>query len=433
MGGYATLANGGKRVEKTAILKVVSQEGKTLEEYQEKSEQVLDPQAVYELVSIMTDNNARSYVFGSNSALTLGSRPVAAKTGTTQDFRDGWTLGFTPSLVAGVWTGNNNNSPMKQDAVVTAGPIWNRFMKEALADTPVEEFHEPDGIKHITVDSVSGLLPTQYSPSTRSEVFADYAVPTKYDNVHVPVEVDSLTGLPADDSTPSDRKVTEVYTVFHSEKPQNSAWEQPVIAWALANGFKYPPGSGIENTPTQSDKIQFSSPKDKAIITKLPFEVSGNINGEVSKVDISLDGSNVTSLDNVSSSFSTSINKSLPDGNHTLAVKVNFKNGSSATNSITVRYAMNSNGLVLASPGDGESIALPWLLEAESNEKLSNVNFYYTQNGNTTNIGSADEVKNGNSYRYLFNWEDNLSPGTYRVFARSSDGETSNKVTITIN
>lgn len=434
VGGYATLANGGRKVEKTSILKVVSQEGVTLEEYKEKSEQVLDPQAVYELVSIMTDNQARSYVFGANSALTLGaSRPVAAKTGTTQDFRDGWTLGFTPSLVAGVWTGNNNNSPMKQDAVVTAGPIWNKFMKEALADTPVEQFNEPDGIKHINVDSVSGLLPNQYTPSTKSEVFADYAVPTKYDNVHVPVEIDTMTGLPATDDTPSDRRTTEVYTVLHSEKPQNSAWEQPVIAWALANGFKYPPGSGITNSNNQSDKIQFSSPKDKSIITKLPFDLTVAIAGEVDKVDISLDGNNVGSIDNVEGSFSTTINKKLPDGNHNLTVKVSFKNGSTATSSITVRYAMESGGLVLASPGDGESIALPWLLEAESDEDLGNVNFYYVAGGETKNIGRADRDKNGGSYRYLLNWDDNLTPGSYKVFARDSDGNSSNKVTVTIN
>ena len=430
--GYGTLANGGKREKQTSILKVVSQEGQTLEEYKEDSQQVLDPQAVYELVSIMTDNQARSYVFGSNSALTLGNRPVAAKTGTTQDFRDGWTLGFTPSLVAGVWTGNNNNSPMKQDAVVTAGPIWNKFMKEALADTPIEQFNEPDGIKHVTVDSVSGLLPTQYTPETKSEVFADYSVPSKYDNVHVPVEIDSMTGLPATSDTPDDRKITEVYTVLHSEKPQNSAWEQPVIAWALENGYKYPPGSGIENTSTQSDKIQFNSPKDGGIINKLPFDLSVNITGEVSKVTISLDGSTVGTLDNVSGSFSTNVNKKLADGTHNLNVKVNFKNGSSANSSIKVRYALDS-GLIISSPGDGESIALPWLLEAESNTKLQNVSFYYIDNNNTVNIGKADEQKSGSSYRYLLNWDDSISPGTYKVFARSSDGESSSKVTITVN
>jgi 1A family penicillin-binding protein len=433
VGGYATLANGGKKVEKTAILKVVSQEGQTLEEYEEKSEQVLDPQAVYELVNIMSDNSARSYVFGSNSALTLGSRPVAAKTGTTQDFRDGWTLGFTPSLVAGVWTGNNNNSPMKQDAVVMAGPIWNKFMKEALADTPVEQFHEPDGIQHVTVDSVSGLLPTQYTPSTKSEVFADYAVPTKHDNVHVPVEIDTMTGLPATEDTPSDRRTTEIYTVLHSEKPQNSAWEQPVIAWALANGYKYPPGSGIENTTTQSDKIQFVTPNDNSIITNLPFDLKVNISEEAEKIDITLDGSSVGSIENVQGSFSTTVNKQLPDGTHTLGIRATFKNGSSANTSIQIRYAMESKGLVLTSPGNGETIGMPWLLEAESDDNLNNVHFYYIDDGETKEIGKADEQKNGGTYRYLLNWDANLSPGTYRIFARDSDGTSSNRVTVTIN
>jgi membrane carboxypeptidase/penicillin-binding protein len=97
-----------------------------------------------------------------NSPLILPDRVVAAKTGTTQAWKDGWTMGYTPSLVAGVWTGNTNGSQMRAgaDGVVTAGPIWHQFMLNALKDTPAETFPEPPGIQHIQVDAVSGKLPT---------------------------------------------------------------------------------------------------------------------------------------------------------------------------------------------------------------------------------------------------------------------------------
>ncbi len=429
---YGVFANGGKKVEKTAILKIVSQEGQTLEEYKEKSSQVLDPQAVYELVSIMTDNNARTYVFGSNSALTLGAgRPVAAKTGTTQDFKDGWTVGFTPSLVAGVWTGNNNNVSMKKDAVLTAGPIWNQFMKNALAGTPVEQFNKPDGIKTVTVDSVSGLLPTQYTQETKSEVFADYAVPTKYDNVHVPVEVDSLTGLPATDDTPADRRITEIYTVLHSEKPNNTAWEQPVIAWALKNGYKYPPGSGIENNPDGggNDKIKFLSPLTGASITKLPFTLSLGVDGDYNKIDVSLDGQVVATLNN--GSLQAQIGQKLADGNHTLTAKVSYSNGSSATNSIQIKYALDG-GLSLTSPAEGDIISFPWKLQAESPNSLNGVSFYYQSGNVIKTIGNAQVSGSNGSYKYTYTWSDEPKSGTYKLFAKSSNGTTSAKVTFTI-
>ena len=432
-GAYAALANGGKRVDKTSIIKVVSQEGQVLEEYQEKSQQVLDPQAVYELVNIMSDNSARSYVFGNNSALTLGGdRPVAAKTGTTQEFRDGWTMGFTPSLAAGVWTGNNNNTPMRRDAVQTAGPIWNAFMRQALAGTPIEKFERPPGIKDITVDAVSGKLPTQYTPQTKSEVFADYAVPTKYDDIHVPVEVDSLTGLPADDSTPADRRITEVYTVLRSEKPNNAAWEQPVIAWALANGYKYPPGSGIDNNASEntSDKISFSSPTNNAIISKLPFTVSVVASGDIKKIDLLLDGNIVKTL--TEAPYSTTINEKLPDGTHSLTAKVSYSNGSSASQNISIRYAIDTK-LIMTTPSDGVNASFPLALSAESGPEYDSVTFYYQLGASIKPISSTSGSSTANGFKYSASWEDGpVLAGTYQVYARSNTGVTSNKIKVNV-
>jgi 1A family penicillin-binding protein len=430
--GFGVFATGGVRHEKTAILKVVGQDGKTLEEYEDHSEEVLDPQAVYLLTSILTDNAARSYIFGANSPLILPGRPVAAKTGTTNEFRDGWTMGFTPSLVAGVWTGNNNNAPMKRDSISIAAPIWNQFMKEALKDTPVEQFARPEGIQDVTVDALSGKLPTQYTPETKTEVFASYNVPTERDNVHVPVQIDLSTGLPATQFTSPDQISTEIYTVLHSEKPDNPNWENPVIAWALANGYKYPPGSGIEPPPnTNGPTIDFTQPNDNAIISQLPFLASVSTTAQnIAKIDISIDGELLQTL--TSAPFSTSINKKYSDGVHTLSAKATDTNGATSTTSVQIRYAIDSP-LVMAEPSNGSTVNLPLKLAAESPVQYSSVTFYYQIGATTKAIASGDAtVADQGLYEYSITWDNAPKPGDYKLYARSNTGQTSNKISITI-
>jgi 1A family penicillin-binding protein len=140
---YASLAAGGVKHPKTALLKVEGQQGKVLEEYKaDPGERVVDEKYVAMLDSVMSDNNNRAWVFGDNNPLRFDNRQVAAKTGTTNEFRDAWTVGYAPSLAAGVWVGNNDNSSMSNgaDGSVVAAPIWRAFMDKALANMSVEEF-----------------------------------------------------------------------------------------------------------------------------------------------------------------------------------------------------------------------------------------------------------------------------------------------------
>ncbi|MDQ3018847.1 MAG: hypothetical protein M3Q64_03185, partial [bacterium] len=377
--------------------------------------------------------------FGSNSPLTLGDRPVAAKTGTTQDFRDGWTMGFTPSLAAGVWTGNNNNVSMKRDAVLVAGPIWNKFMREALKDTPIEQFERPEGIKEVTVDSISGKLPTQYTPSTKVEIFADYAVPTVYDDVHVPVRIDSLTGFAATELTPPDQITTEIYTVLHSEKRDNPAWERPVIAWALANGYKYPPGSGIgQPEPGQGGDISFTSPTSNATITKIPYTVSLNVSGEnIVRVDVSVDGSFVGDL--TSSPYTIAIDEEGDDGKHIISAKAVYGDGRTSTTSISVTYNLKGgestadDTLEIVEPTRGSNISFPLELIAESTTSYGSVTFYYQSGGQTKTIGTASKLRSGDNYQYTTTWSNPPKSGTYRVYARSDSDITSNRISVEID
>ncbi len=183
---FGAFANGGKKAPTTAILKIVDKTGKVLfTKPQQEAKQAVDPQAVYELVSVLSDNNARSFIFGSHSPLYFPDRTVAAKTGTSQDFKDGWTVGFTPQIVAGVWVGNNDSSLMRNmaDGVMVAAPIWHKFMAYALKNQPAVAFEKPAGIKEVYVSASSGKLAAPYTSDPVKEVFADYSVPKTYDTL----------------------------------------------------------------------------------------------------------------------------------------------------------------------------------------------------------------------------------------------------------
>jgi 1A family penicillin-binding protein len=303
-------ANGGVKHDDTPILKITDSSGKVLEEYQDNPGiGVLDPQVAYQVVSVMTDNDARAFVFGASSPLILPGRVVAAKTGTTQNWRDGWTMGYTPSLVAGVWTGNNDGSYMRPgaDGVVVAAPIWNQFMREALKGTPAEQFSEPSGIQHILVDAISGKLPTEFTQTTKTEIFASNALPKDFDDVHVAVKINKLNGKKATDQTPVANVETKIFTILHSEMPNNPDWENPVQSWAIANGYPYPPTELDDGTTTSSQSsfnLNFISPTDNQTVTKLPLTVQVSVDGTVpTSIDLYLNGALVSNKNSSPYSF----------------------------------------------------------------------------------------------------------------------------------
>jgi hypothetical protein len=132
---YQALANGGRFVEPSPIRQVMTSDGQRIQiPPRRQPVQAVSPETAFLVTDIISDNAARAPIFGENSRLNL-SRPAAAKTGTTTNFRDNWTVGYTKHLVAGVWAGNNDGQPMRNaDGITGAGPIWNKFMEGVLAD-----------------------------------------------------------------------------------------------------------------------------------------------------------------------------------------------------------------------------------------------------------------------------------------------------------
>ncbi|MBI3971706.1 MAG: PBP1A family penicillin-binding protein [Chloroflexi bacterium] len=176
---YGVLANGGRRVEPVSILKVSDTRGNVLDEWPGPQPQpVADARHAYLLTSILSDNAARTPAFGATSPLRL-SRPAAVKTGTTDDFRDNWTVGYTSQLVVGVWVGNADNSPMRGTTGLTgAAPIWHDFMEFALQPLPVDPLRPPPGLQRAAIARDSGKLWTEGCPEEKIEdlfVAADLA------------------------------------------------------------------------------------------------------------------------------------------------------------------------------------------------------------------------------------------------------------------
>ncbi|MDP4007118.1 MAG: penicillin-binding transpeptidase domain-containing protein, partial [bacterium] len=131
--GYSVFATEGKRVYPSDILRVEDSRGRELLGNSNGAIQIMEPGIARLITNILSDNEARAPVFGNNSKLLVPGFEVAAKTGTTQEYRDAWTLGYTKNLAAGVWVGNNDNTAMqKAPGVVVAAPIWNAFMEKAL-------------------------------------------------------------------------------------------------------------------------------------------------------------------------------------------------------------------------------------------------------------------------------------------------------------
>ncbi len=189
---YGVFANNGIRQDPVSILKVTDSKGNTLYEYQKHDGQKVLSQEVAFLIShILLDNVARTMEFGPNSYLVVPGRTVSVKTGTTDEKRDNWTFGYTPSYVVGVWVGNNDNSVMNQaiaSGVTGASPIWERIMSFVLKGKPDESPQKPDDVIAMPIDSLSGGLTYNGQP-TRSEYFIKGTEPTSTGPVYQTIKV----------------------------------------------------------------------------------------------------------------------------------------------------------------------------------------------------------------------------------------------------
>lgn len=194
---FGVFANNGERIDLVPVLKVEDSKGRVLEEFKQKSgEKVLSAETSYLISSILSDNGARSAAFGGSSQLVVKGKTVAVKTGTTDDKRDNWTLGYTPNYLVAVWVGNNDNKPMNPaitSGVTGAAPIWNQIISYVLKDQRNESFKTPSGISSLEICAYTGGQKTEGCVSS-FEYFIKGTEPKENTFVKAKVWVDKATG-----------------------------------------------------------------------------------------------------------------------------------------------------------------------------------------------------------------------------------------------
>ncbi len=268
-GAYGVFANHGKKAPTVSILKVEDKRGEVLEEFKEDqvdAKQVLDEQVALQITDMLADNNARAPAFGANSYLFLPGHDVAVKTGTTNEYRDAWVIGYTPDIVVAAWSGNNDNSSMeKRVAGFIVAPMWNEFMQEAFKHGKGDNrFTPPSPIPYSTlkpvlrgvwqgnqsyvVDKMTGNLATENTPpELREERF----VPNIHDILYW-VDKDNPRG-PIPQNPASD--------------PQFQLWEYGVALWSGNNAELINSTSATTTPPTATDDVHKPEFAPKVTIT----------------------------------------------------------------------------------------------------------------------------------------------------------------------
>lgn len=363
---YGAFANEGVLQEAVSILRVEDNKGDMLFEWKPtQGKRAIDQNAARSITNVLSDNAARAYVFGLSSPLQLGGRPVAAKTGTTNNARDAWTLGYTPSLVAGVWAGNNNNETMTRGAggSSAAAPIWQAFMKEALANTPIETFNAPsipttgkamiDGeldAQIITIDTVSGKRATEFTPlSKRAEKqFANY-----HTILHYVDPSDPLGPVPEESKRDA----------------QYASWEAGVQQWITKRQEETGINVSLEEPPTEDDDVhipanfptvEITSPGGNTRLDSRTLSVSVNASAPrgISRVEFYLDSYFLSVDTSFPYAFDGVIPNTIARGFHTIKAIAydDIENAGTDTVGIHVDAPESSISLSLTDPIHGQVI-----------------------------------------------------------------------------
>lgn len=439
-GAYGVFANDGKKSAVTGLLKVEDSSGKVVKEYNSEPQQVIDTQVARNITSVLSDNAARTPTFGANSKLYFPGRPVAAKTGTTSDYKDAWTVGYTPSISVGVWAGNNSGKVMTRGGGVSAAtPIWNDFLARVLKDKPVEQFTAPDKI------------------TTKKAVLNGSA----QNEVTVTIDKacgDKLAGENTPEEQKEERKYSEVHTILYyvnkddpqgdyptkpQDDPQFARWEAGVLAWAEQNM-----GEGVnKDIPTEvctlrndenAPSVQIASPYENQIIKDGRIDVEAHVFSSrgVKQVEFYFDD-NLLKIDTESPYEGTfRINGDIDDGEHKLTVKAYDAIDSVTEKSVSVIVNNGGGGSADASAylkpiASGDfPISLEAAVSLEANS-VKRVEFYYQLDsvydsdmnlvpkpGSVTKIGEARSPVSGNLYRV--SWEEDkryFISGKYRIYA----------------
>lgn len=260
---FGVFANEGLKQDLVGVLRVEDSKGRVLEEFKPKvGKKVLSKEASFLISSILSDNGARSAAFGTGSGLNIAGKTVAVKTGTTDDKRDNWTIGYTPSYLVAVWVGNNNNTPMHPalaSGITGAAPIWNGIIKEVLKDKVNETFKVPSGVRGIEICTTTGGAKNS-GCGNRFEYFIAGTEPKKDTFVKVKVWIDKTTGKVVPAGSENAEEKEEIIISDPYEKKEFCA---------------FCPQTNPAPSPAPSPQAVISEPKEEIILVSNPKKNRG--------------------------------------------------------------------------------------------------------------------------------------------------------------
>lgn len=436
---YGVFAVEGTKYPHRAVLKVEGPKKDILFDATEKElmgEAVLEPQIARLITNILSDNAARAPMFGPVSHLQLGERPVAAKTGTAQEFRDGWTVGYTKSLAAGVWVGNNDNTPMKREpGVYTAAPIWNAFMRRVLQGTPIEHFTEPDPLE-TGRPMLDGKLP---------EMTVRYERDT---GIAIPASCDIGIGVP--------RRFIEFRSVLHTVRrgdprgdapgdpesdPQYRRWEEGITQWREKDNSENPDDEKhyVDRLPDSEcntailegrPSITFRSPTD-AVVRKSPLKVLVEIDApsQVTKVEFFAGNQKIGERGDgpweALYRFGAAVR-----GDVVLRVRAETESGKLNEVRKTVRVNPDTSlpSVEIISPRNRETIppsAFPYKILAKASDPsgVATVDALFAIAGESKMLraGRASSPVAGRPDQFKISWDIAPAPGSYDLRVRATD------------
>jgi len=343
---FAIFGNEGKFVSPVVILKVTDSGGRVIEEFTppKDTEQVVSPEHAFLINHILADPKAKAVGYGSYWANRLNFRSdLAVKTGTSEMKIDNWTFGYTQHYVVGIWVGNNDNSPMHpslSSGVTGAAPIFRDIAHKLLDGKKIDKWKQPDGVVAAKVDSLSGMKPGKNSPSTKTELFAKWQVPTQEDDMHVTVRICKPSGLLANPSCEAaGLAINKTYTVLYD--PYTKLFRPGYRRCKPCPPTKVDPKTYTDNV--NEFTLDITSPSDGSTVgpnfTVIANAASPN---SIIAVEFTLDGGSTKT--DTSSPYQATFT-SVPSGDHTIVVKAFDSSGDSLEKSIEIEVVSGGASL----------------------------------------------------------------------------------------
>ncbi len=362
---YGAFANGGLKTEPIGVLKVEDRNGRVLEEFRQiEGKRVMTAQEAFIISNILQNNANREITFGAVNGLIVPNYQVAVKTGTTNDKKDNWTIGWTPNLLATVWVGNNDNTPMGKVAsgVSGASPIWKKIMQYALPLRNKQDFSIPEKIVNLEVDRVSGYLAHDGFPAYNT-YFIDGTQPKVNDPIHLKLKVckDKSGIAPPEDVANNNYDEKEFFS-FREEDPISkdgkNRWQEGIDKWISEQVDKdkyYPPTGFCRNDGTLT--VGFDSPSDRSTVgNDVDIKISTSSLKKITEVKVWANGSEIKSFSD--RPFEGRVN--LSDGLYTLKVKATDRDGASVERE--VKIGVNKPWDWAPSPTPTEVLPTPTLI-----------------------------------------------------------------------